>query len=141
MFSFENETESVDGRKETTDVAVEGKGKEKRDAEAAHGCHAFFRLSLSRVLYLRYFSLSPSRSLDISSSSFRRFRLYTSLFVSHTESRGGGRWWWWSCPDGGGLWWGGSWFLRAYTVPYLSFLSLWEGEEGPVAAHCAPSSS
>jgi len=29
------------------------------------------------------------------------------------------------------IWWGGSWFLRAYTAPYLSFLSLWEGEEGP----------
>lgn len=32
--------------------------------------------------------------------------------------------WWW-------LWWGGSWFPRAYTAPYLSFLSLQEGGEGP----------
>jgi hypothetical protein len=72
--------------------------------------------------------LHSSAPLDISSSLSKQFRLFLSLFVSHIS----GWWpmvvvvvsgWWW-------LWWGG-WFPRAYTAPYLSFLSLWEGEEGP----------
>lgn len=93
-----------------------------------YGLHIFFiSLLLVRVLP-SIFSLFSSRSLVVTSSLSRWFCL--SLFVSHSESRGGGRWWWWSCPDGGGY--GGG--VVGSFVPILlpiSFLSLWEGEEGP----------
>lgn len=87
---------------------------------------AFFLL-LAHVLPPLFLSFHHSLS------SSRRPCLGGSVHLSSSLTRISGWWpmvvvvvsgWWW-------LWWGGSWFLRAYTAPYLSFLSLWEGEEGP----------
>lgn len=98
----------------------------KRKMQARSMVNAFFHLSLSRahspLLLFFHHSLSSSHHPCLGG--------FISLRLSHRIS---GWWpmvvvvvsgWWW-------LWWGGSWFLRAYTAPYLSFLSLWEGEEGP----------
>lgn len=100
-----------------------GKKREKRNA-GLWSTHFSTFLLLARVLPPIFLSFHHR----LSSSLSRWFR--SSLFVSHTESRGGGRWWWWSRPDGGGY--GGG--VVGSFVPILlpiSFLSLWEGEEGP----------
>lgn len=95
-----------------------------------------FHLSRSRVRVLPPLFLCPFQS-SLRRPCLRDFiSVHPSLFVVPnlgvvTDDAGGG-------GGGGGrvrmvvvVWWGGSWFLRAYTAPYLSFLSLWEGEEGP----------
>lgn len=103
-----------------------GKKREKRYRSGLWSMHFF---SFSRASSTSVIPLFPSQPLVVTSSLSRWFP-FVSLRLSHRIS---GWWpmvvvvvsgWWW-------LWWGGSWFLRAYTAPYLSFLSLWEGEEGP----------
>lgn len=91
----------------------------------------FPSFSFSRAFYLSYFSFSVTVSQQhhavLVEASFVSVRLSSSL----TSNLG-------VAADGGGgrvrmvvVMVGGSWFLRAYTAPYLSFLSLWEGEESP----------
>lgn len=102
VFSFENETESPPnaGKRRCSGRKREGKEMQKQPAAATH-----FSVSLFPVRAFSTSAISPFLHPVPSSSRYPRSGgsvLCMSLFVSHTESRGGGRWWWWSCPDGGG---------------------------------------
>jgi len=118
---FRGTIERIRRNNREKDGSKVGEKGEKINAKTNSLWSIFLSSFFSRAFYLRYFSLSItfsslSRRLCLGGSVRSSSSLTPNLGVVAVVVVVVSGWWW--------LWWGGSWFLRAYTAPYLSFLSL-----------------